>query len=277
MWDSTTDAMSSTITVRTASRPISAAQALAVWALAVLTLLVAFQSPAWAQRRSNAQSEQSQSLRRNGPDARGLPASGRYVAETGQGFILDLSGQRPLMRFDRGGEVWALRPTPAPRGDTIYRNDAGDQILRVTPDGGMTLFTTRAPQGTPVSAAGAAPSLLPPTLTAIQLWNFIVRQSERASQALGQLVVVDVEIQPGSEAVAADALSTVVDALSRMARSPNLREQAVRVRRVVVTDQPGVPTAFARGTLRIGINPDAGYAGRPSSARIVRVVAEGGV
>lgn len=269
--------MSLTTPVRTAPTPISAAQALAVWALAVLTLLLAFQSPAWAQRRSNAQAEQSQSLRGEGPGARGLPASGRYVAETGQGFILDLSGQRPLMRFERGGEVWALRPTPAPRGDTIYRNDAGDQILRVTPDGGMTLFTTRAPQGTPVSAAGSAPSLLPPTLTAIQLWNFIVRQSERASQALGQLVVVDVEIQPGSEAVAADALSTVVDALSRMARSPNLREQAVRVRRVIVTDTPGVPTTFSRGALRIGINPNAGYAGRPSSARIVRVVAEGGV
>ncbi len=276
MWDSTTAGMSLTTPVRAAPTPISAAQALAVWALAVLTLLLVFQTPAWAQRRSNAQAEQSQSLR-GGGGARGLPASGRYVAETGQGFILDLSGQRPLMRFERGGEVWALRPTPAPRGDTIYRNDAGDQILRVTPDGGMTLFTTRAPQGTPVSAAGAAPSLLPPTLTAIQLWNFIVRQSERASQALGQLVVVDVEIQPGSEAVAADALSTVVDALSRMARSPNLRQEAVRVRRVVVTDQPGVPTTFARGTLRIGINPQAGYAGRPSSARIVRVVAEGGV
>lgn len=269
--------MSMTTPVRTAATPISAAQALAVWAVAVLTLLLAFQSPAWAQRRGNAQAEQSQSLRGGGPGTRGLPASGRYLAETGQGFILDLSGQRPLMRFERGGEVWALRPTPAPRGDTIYRNDAGDQILRVTPDGGMTLFTTRAPQGTPVSAAGPAPSLLPPTLTAIQLWNFIVRQSERASQALGQLVVVDVEIQPGSEAVAADALSTVVDALSRMARSPNLRAQAVRVRRVIVTDTPGVPTSFSRGALRIGINPTAGYAGRPSSARIVRVVAEGGV
>lgn len=266
--------MSSTTTVRTALAPISAPQALAAWVLAVLTLLIVFQSPAWAQRRGNAQQEQSQSLRQSN-ERGGLPVSGRYVAESGQGFILDLSGQRPLMRFERGGEVWALRPTPAPRGDTIYRNDAGDQILRTTPDGGMTLFTSRAPQGTPVSAAGPAASLLPPTLTAIQLWNFIVRQSERASQALGHLVVVDVEIQPGSEAVAADALSTVVDALSRMTRSANLRQQASRVRRVVVTDQPGVPTSYARGTLRIGINPTAGYAGRPSSARIVRVVSEG--
>lgn len=265
--------MSLTIPVRTASRPISAAKALVALALAVLTLLVVFQSPAWAQRRSNAQAEQSQGLR-NGYAPRGLPESGRYLAQTGQGFILDLSGQRPLMRFERGGEVWALRPTPAPRGDTIYRNDAGDQILRVTPDGGMTLFSTSAPQGSPVAPAGPAPALLPPTLTAIQLWNFIVRQSERATQALGQLVVVDVEIQPGSEAVAADALSTTVDALSRMARSANLRQEAVRVRRVIITDQPGVVTSFTRGTLRVGINPQAGYAGRPSSARIVRVVAE---
>ena len=55
-------------------------------------------------------------------------------------------GARPLFRFERREETWVLRSTPAPRGDVIYRNDAGDQILRVTPDGGMTLYTARAPE-----------------------------------------------------------------------------------------------------------------------------------
>ena len=86
---------------------------------------------------------------------RSLPPSARYIAGTGQGFTLDVTGARPLLRFDRSTEIWVLRPTPAPRGDIIYRNDNGDQVLRVTADGGLTLYTTTAPQGSPVSQAGA--------------------------------------------------------------------------------------------------------------------------
>ena len=206
---------------------------------------------------------------------RGAPATGRYVAGSGQSFTLDTSGSRPLLRFERSTEIWVLRPTPAPRGDILYRNDNGDQILRVTPDGGMTLYTTSAPQGSPVSRAGDAASLLAPSMTAVQMWNYIVRQSGRASSALGRLIQVDVDIQPGSEAVAADALSTAVDAIVRMARSSNLRAETNKVRRIVVTDQGGASQAtLSRGTLRIAVNPRAGVAGRPSSARIVRLVAD---
>ena len=139
----------------------------------------------------------------------------------------------------------------------------------------MTLYTTAAPQGSPVSRNGEAAPLLAPGLTAVQLWNYIVRQSDRASRALGRLVVVDVDIQPGSEAVAADALSTAVDAIVRMARSPNLRSEANRIRRIEIVYQGRTSqTAFSRGTLRIVIEPRAGVAGRPSSARIVRLVAD---
>jgi hypothetical protein len=89
------------------------------------------------------------------------------------------------------------------------------------------------------------------------------------------LVVVDVDIQPGSEAVAADALSTAVDAIARMSRSPTLRREADKIRRIEIVDQGRATQAtFARGTLRIVIEPRAGVAGRPSSARIVRAVAD---
>ncbi|KDP93195.1 hypothetical protein ER13_03120 [Brevundimonas sp. EAKA] len=206
---------------------------------------------------------------------RNLPPSARYVAGTGQGFVLDVTGSRPLLRFDRSTEIWVLRPAPAPRGDIVYRNDNGDQVLRVTADGGMTLYTTTAPQGSPVSPSGEAAPLLAPALTAVQLWNYIIRQSDRASRALGRLVVVDVDIQPGSEAVAADALSTAVDAIARMARSPALRREADKIRRIEIVDQGRGPQAtFSRGVLRVVIMPRAGVAGRPSSALIVRVVAD---
>lgn len=250
-----------------------AARACALAAGAVLAAGAIPAVPALAQSRGNAQAEHSQALRER-MFGRNLPSTGRYVSETGQAFVLDRSGSRTLLRFERSTEIWVLRPTPAPRGDIIYRNDNGDQILRVTPDGGMTLYTTATPRGAPVSLAGAAETLAPPTLGPVQLWNYIVRQSGRASQALGRLVVVDVDIRPGSEVVAADALSTATDAILRMSRSNNLDRQAALIRRIVVTDEGRPGVSFSRGSLRIGIDPEAGVAGRPSSARIVRVMAE---
>jgi hypothetical protein len=123
-----------------------------------------------------------------------------------------------------------------------------------------------------VSSEGSAARLLPPTLTAVQMANFIIHQSGRATNAVGRLVIVDMEIGRGSEAVAADALSTAVEALVRMSRSAGLRQDAGRVRRIVVTDQGRPRITFARGVLTIVIDPTAGYAGRPSSARIARVI-----
>jgi hypothetical protein len=245
---------------RTAFAPLLAATALAVAGLGLC---------------AGAAVAQSGAILRGDDPGRGrgaMPETGRYVAETGQSFVLDRSGPRTLMRFERSAEVWVLRPQPAPRGDVIMRNDAGDQVLRVTPNGAMTLYTPSAPQGVPVSAQGSAARLLPPTLTAVQLANFIIHQSGRATNAVGRLVIVDMEIGQGSEAVAADALSTAVEALVRMSRSAGLRQDAGRVRRIVVTDQGRPRITFARGVLTIVIDPTAGYAGRPSSTRIARVI-----
>lgn len=205
---------------------------------------------------------------------RGVPPTARYVSGTGQAFVLDTSTSRLLLRFDRSTEVWVLRPSPAPRGDIIYRNDNGDQVLRVTPDGGITLYTTAAPQGSPVSRVGEAQGLARATLTGAQLVDYFMRQSYRASQALGRLIVIDVDIQPGSEQVAADAVSAASDAIVRMSRSSTLRSSVERVRRVVVSDQGRPSVTLNQGTLRIVVDQRAGLAGRPSSARIIRVVGD---
>ncbi len=239
--------------------------ALIATAIAVATAGV-WTDPAVAQSGALLRNEEPRGSR--GP----LPETGRYVAESGQTFVLDRSSPRTLMRFERSAEVWVLRPQPAPRGDVIFRNDAGDQVLRMTPDGGMTLYLPSAPQGVPVSPDGPAASLLPPTLTAVQLTSYIVHQSGRAGRAVGRLVVVDMDIAEGSEAVAADALTTAVDAIVRMSRSAGLREDAAGVRRIVVVDQGRPRVTFSRGVLTIVIDPTAGYAGRPSSARIARII-----
>jgi hypothetical protein len=252
---------------RTATTPLPAAMAVAV-ATAVLTLTL-FVSPSQAQNRGNAQAEQSQSLRNSGGASRSLPPTGRYVAESGEAFILDRSGQRPLVRFERREETWVLRPTAAPRGDIIYRNDAGDQVLRVTPGGGMTVYTPRAPGGSPASFAGPGASLSPPTLGPSQMFQLMTRRSAMLSQALGRLIEINVDTNEAAEGLTVEALIVATDAALRIARSPTARSSLERLRSITIVDGPRASVTYARGDLRIVVSPAQGVAGRPSSARVI--------
>ncbi len=260
--------MELTARVRTARTPLPAAMAIALAAAALSSLPIA--SHAQAQDRANAQAEQSEALRNRGPAARALPPTGRYVADSGEAFILDRSGQRPLLRFDRRDETWVLRPTAAPRGDVIYRNDAGDQLLRVTPGGGMTVYTPRAPGGSPASLAGPGQSLTPPTLGPVQVWNLMARRSAMLSQNLGRLVEISVETDEEAEGLAVEALILSTDAVLRIARSPTARSSLDRLRRISIVDGPRASVTYARGDLRIVVAPVQGVAGRPSSARVIQ-------
>src|SRR5205085_2614180 len=87
------------------------------------------------------------------------PLIARYVSEDGHSFVLDRSQPRPLLKFDDSAEVWVLNPQPAPRGDTIYKNDLGEPMLRATRLGGVTLFTEDRPNGAAVSLAGGGTPL----------------------------------------------------------------------------------------------------------------------
>lgn len=230
--------------------------------------------PASAQVQANAQAYQERATRPPARPGRTLPSTGRYVSENGERFVFDRSGARPLFRFESRNETWVLRPSPAPRGDIIYRNDAGDQILRVTPDGGMTLYTVRAPNGTPASMSGPAPGLAPPAVTPAQLFRFSIQQSDRMSEAVGHLVYVTLDLErPGHEAAVAETVSVICEAVLRLARSSTTRSHAAGIRRINVVEgtRPGV--TYANGVLTVVTNPADGAEGRPSSARIIRTIA----
>lgn len=222
-----------------------------------------------AQARSNAQAEQSRGMGRGSP--RSLPDTGRYIAETGETFIFDRSGARPLFRFQSRTETWALTARPAPRGDIIYRNDAGDQILRVTPDGGMTLYSVRAPNGSPASMAGPAPALARPLLGPVQLSNLMIQRSFMMSRALGRMISVMLDGEQ-DEALCTDALMVSTDAIMRMAASPSLRGQLNGLRAVTISEGRSSSVVYVNGELRVTVQPNQGATGRPSSARIIQAV-----
>ena len=261
--------MELTARVRTAREPGPAAVAIAL-AVAALSL-ISMPAEAQAQTSGNAQAEQSQALRNRAASPRALPPTGRYVADSGEAFVLDRSGQRPLLRFDQREETWVLRPTAAPRGDVIYRNDAGDQILRVTPGGGMTIYTPRAPGGSPASLSGPGQSLAPPTLGPFLLFQLMERRSAMISQALGRLVEINLSGER-SEALCVEALVVTTEAVIRIARSPTARQHLSQLRSITILEGGRTSVTYARGQLIVVVNPDEGMAGRPSSARVIRTL-----
>lgn len=240
--------------------------AIALAAAALSTLAPASQ----AQNQANAQAEQSQSLRNSSPAPRALPPTGRYVADSGEAFILDRSGQRPLLRFDRRDETWVLRPTAAPRGDVIYRNDAGDQLLRVTPGGGMTVYTPRAPGGSPASFSGPGQSLSPPNLGPVQLFQLMTRRSAMLSRAMGRLIEINLDTGEQAEGLSVEALILSTDAVLRISRSPTARSSLDRLRSITIIEGQRASVTYSRGDLRIIVAPTQGVAGRPSSARVIQ-------
>lgn len=242
--------------------------------VAVVAALIAVPQPAQAQLRSNAQAEQSRSLIGRAP-TRTLPDSGRYVAESGENFIFDRSGSRPLFRFERRQETWALRPTPAPRGDTIYRNDQGAQVLRVTPEGGVTLYTVAAPNGTPASVTGPAPALTQPALGPVQLFNLMQTRSAMVTRALGRIVEINLS-GDRSEQLCVEALVISTDAVLRMARSATRREQLEGLRSITIQEGGTMSVRYRNGDLRIVVDPDRGIEGRPSSSRVIQALSESG-
>lgn len=203
------------------------------------------------------------------------PTVARYNADRGDGFVLDRVARTPLLRFDDSQEIFVLFPSPGPRGDVIYKNDAGEAVLRVSRLGGVTLFTDSRPMGAAAYVVGQAGALRPTTsLGPNGLFSVLAEASRRASRAAQHLISFDApETTPSSETVFADAFSIAADAFVRMGAAGG-RGRGVIARVMEVSFLPGhAPDVVVGGArVEIVIAPEMGVAGRPSSERILSVL-----
>jgi hypothetical protein len=218
-------------------------------------------------------------------DLRGAsnPPVARYVAGQGLSFTFDRSDDQPeaLLKFDGSGEVWALQPSPGPGGVTIYRNDVGDPVVRVTRLGGVTLYTPRTPDGMPAALMGEAEDLQPPPI--IPLESFVqrgVQAAYRASLAIQQSLGVQRAERPITfhtnlvplpwTPQFTDAFNVAADAIVKMSRERKAKAFLAKLERVefVVGQRPDVSVNGA--VITITLVPTKGFAGRPSSDRIIK-------
>ena len=202
------------------------------------------------------------------------PPVARYVSDQGESFVFDRSSPTPLLKFEESQEVIALSPQPVARGDIIYRDDIGEPVLRLTKLGGLILFARERPGGAPVALEGLAPEIRLAALSPAALGQRLLQASYRASRAARRLIAFDAqEVTPGSEAVFADAGAIAAEAIVRIAQRKDAKALINRVSRVSLSPGAKGEASVRKGVMSITINPSQGLAGRPSSARLIEVVA----
>lgn len=209
----------------------------------------------------------------------GNPPVARYMVRNTVGFTLDTSGPMPLLRYSNSTEVWALRPQAAPRGDTLYVNDAGEPMLRATRLGGLTAFMPDQPQGVAAAFVGSAQPIvaLPDIDSGYQLAQRMRQQSGHLSRMAGHPIGFDAsdqDIGPEGLPLIADTFNVAMDAFTRALSQQNAKKKSLITDLDAVRIREGVPPdAFVQNdALVIVITPARGIAGRPSSQRIFKVL-----
>lgn len=207
---------------------------------------------------------------RDGRDS-SVPLIARYVSEDGDVFTLDRTGPKPLLKFDGDGEIWALQAQQAPRGDTIYKNDLGEPLLRATRLGGMTIFTDHRPDGEAAALAGPGVPLRLAIMGPATLLDRLAQASIRASRAARRLIPFEAEATPTSAALIADAAMVTSAAVVRMAKRPDAHKLLDHILKVRLVEGTKANAQLTQGVLEVTVAPPQGFIGRPSSDAIVHV------
>ena len=193
------------------------------------------------------------------------------------GFVLDLSGEKPLMRTDESVETFILTESLGPRGDTLFKLANNYLILRRNNVGSYTLYDRFFPDGRPVQSDGPAQTL---ELRPVKL-QVAKDQAAKASSALTERIgrplkfaAQDWDNVPGNKqgaAVLNDAIKITVAALRRLSFD-SIGQEALRtgLDEVIFIPSQSVSYAVQGRSLNIYYVWQDGYEGRPASNDIFR-------
>jgi hypothetical protein len=201
------------------------------------------------------------------------PSVARFVIDEGGAFVLDRSQRPPVLKFDDSPEIWVLTQSRGPRGDILFKDDVGDVLLRATKLGGMTVFTSRRPQGSAAALVGATTPLRLAYMGPAALYQRMIQASIRCTRLTRHLVgfeAPDADVK--SAALIGDSASLAVEAMIKVSGQPGGGAAVNRISKVVVA-KAASPTAWLqRSVLVIYVTPAQGLAGHPSSARISQAI-----
>jgi hypothetical protein len=202
------------------------------------------------------------------------PATARYQTDEGGVFVLDRSASKPLLKFVDDPEIWVLQSAPGPHGDVIYRNDLGEEVLRATSLGGLTVFTPHRPAGSAAAYDGAGQPLHIGPVSPFQLHDDFYQASIRASRYARHEIGFETgkDAEAGTSAAYADAALVTSEAIVDLASLPNGRLLLTKFNDVMITQGSHPSAALQKGKLVVTIVAKDGVFGRPSSRRIARAI-----
>lgn len=223
-------------------------------------------------QKAEAQQRQSAPLPVQGLYSNASGATRYATPDGGVRFVFDRSsgGRVALVRFEGDPEVHVLRPAMAAGGGEIYRTDDGDVMLRVTPHGGIIVYTRANRTGAAASEEARVAPLTPEAVAFAEMQQRFRAIQARARRSVGQTVTFTVPAQ-----MSAPAAGVVVDAAERAAEGLAAAPMT-NVRRVIISIGSAPRVARRGDQLFIQVAPQLGYAGRPSS-NTIRNVAMGEV
>ncbi|GGD10503.1 DUF4908 domain-containing protein [Aquisalinus flavus] len=243
-------------------------------------------------------------LTRRGPSAIRLSSRTPQLYKTTEGdetFVFQADGSYGFIRFPcdgsdetlecallsgrRAEEILILDATRSPRGDVTYTDQSGTAVLRVTSNGGATLFVPEegfagyeddsiVPLGgravLPVGKVGG--TLKSPPMA----YEIAAQRMRRASEVIEQrhgfyITFMAPGTYAGNQAVLADAVLTTAKGIDQVAADP-LGARIVAERLAVVEFVPDAEPSMKLqdGALTVFYNPAAGLQGRPSSLAVTR-------
>ena len=197
-------------------------------------------------------------------------------------FLCAESDERIDCRLDKEGpapEIYLLTPTRGPRGDRIYKDAAGETMLRIASYGGATVYWPGSYDGLAASKSFGDDAAL--TLPEAD-YAVAERRAKAAtailSAATGSPIIFDIGEASEEGAVAsvlADAVMRAAKGLNGVAKdATGARIVADRIETVAFINGEGPSIELNAKTLEVRYAPDQDIAGRPSSAAISRFLEE---
>jgi hypothetical protein len=174
-------------------------------------------------------------------------------------------------KFADSPEVMALQAQPAQRGDIYWKNDSGQTVFKQSELGALTSFVDDSENGAPASVVAYAPTLGPPAVPAS-----LDQKRKAAAAALTKLAGREVTVflgeLNGSERWASEALDVALIGVQE-ADGP-AGQGANKLKAVRLERARAATVSFKDGDLVLGVNPDEGYNGRPSSDAISKAITQ---
>ncbi len=216
----------------------------------------------------------------DGRDNNHMPIVGHFVSAHGAGFVFDESQAQPLLRFDGDDEVFQLTAQQGANGDTTFRNDIGEPVLKETRLGGVILFSgTHADIGEPAAVTGQASAFTPDHLNPAELWLHMAKSALRVTRASEHQVLFSGDLgDPHDDIITlfAETASVTADALVQIASQGSNRHALDKLHEVYMIEGRPPGARIDNGVLTIKLDPSRGtWGGHPSSKRIVNVVMTG--